>query len=209
MKRKGLFIVFDGPEGSGKTTQAKLLYKYLKNKGYNVILTREPGGTRLAEMIRKILLHSNINISPLAELLLYESARVQHIKEVIRPSLLRGDIVISDRFADASLVYQGYARKLGVNFVKKINNIVVDNMYPDITFILDVDPKEGLKRVKNRTKKFDRLENENIEFHNKIREGYLKLAKNKKKFCLITTQGRHFKHVHNEIIKFLNKKFGL
>ncbi|MFN3550323.1 MAG: dTMP kinase [Endomicrobiia bacterium] len=209
MKKNGLFIVFEGPEGSGKSTQAKLLCKYLKNKNYDVVLTREPGGTKVAEMIREILLHKNIKISPLTELLLYESARAQHIQEIIKPALLKGKIVISDRFSDASLVYQGYARGLGMKFVKKINDIVVSDTYPDITFILDVNPDEGLVRIKNRTKKFDRLENENIEFHKKIRQGYLNLAKNKKKFYLISTQGKCPKEVHKEIIKVLNKKFGL
>ncbi len=210
MKKNGLFIVFEGPEGSGKSTQAKLLYKYLRNKNYDVVLTREPGGTKVAEMIREILLHKDIKIFPLTELLLYESARAQHIQEIIKPSLLKGKIVISDRFSDASLVYQGYARGLGMKFVKKINDIVVKDTYPDITFILDVTPEEGLARIKNRTKKkFDRLENENIEFHKKIRRGYLKLAKNKENFYLISTEGRIPQKVHKEIIKVLVKKFSL
>jgi len=207
--KKGLFIVFEGPEGCGKTTHAKLVYKYLVKKGYDVVLTREPGGTKVAELIRKILLHKDVRITPLAELLLYEASRAQHIEEVIKPNLLKGKIVISDRFADASLVYQGFARGLTMEFVKKINHIVVDGFYPDITFILDVDAEEGLKRVFLRAKKFDRLEKENLKFHKKIRQGYLQLAKKNKNYYLINTQNKTLQQVHSKIVKILEEKYKL
>jgi dTMP kinase len=207
--KKGLFIVFEGPEGCGKTTHAKLVYKYLVKKGYDVVLTREPGGTKIAELIRKILLHKDVKITPLAELLLYEASRAQHIEEVIKPNLLKGKIVISDRFADASLVYQGFARGLTMEFVKKINDIVVDGFYPDIVFILDVDPQEGLKRVFLRTKSFDRLEKENLKFHKKIRQGYLQLAKKNKNYYLINTQNKTLQQVHSKIVKILEEKYKL
>jgi len=208
--RKGLFIVFEGPEGAGKTTQAKLLYRYLENKGYDVVLTREPGGTKLAEAIRKIILSPKMKIYPMTELLLYEAARAQHIEEVIKPNLQKNKIVISDRFADASVVYQGYARGLGVEFVEKLNKLVVCNIVPDITFLLDISPKEGLQRIKfNRKTSFDRLEKESLKFHIKIREGYLNIAKKRKNFYIINVENKTFQEVHTIIVDILNKKFNI
>jgi len=208
--RKGLFIVFEGPEGAGKTTQAKLLYKYLRNKGYDVVLTREPGGTKLAEAVRKIILSPKMKIYPMTELLLYEAARAQHIEEVIKPNLQKNKIVISDRFADASVVYQGYARGLGVEFVEKLNKLVVCNVVPDITFLLDISPKEGLQRIKfNRKTSFDRLEKESLKFHIKIREGYLNIAKKRKNFYIINVENKTFQEVHTIIVDILNKKFNI
>jgi len=208
--KKGLFIVFEGPEGAGKTTQAKLLYRYLKNKGYDVVLTREPGGTKLAEAVRKIILSPKMKIYPMTELLLYEAARAQHIEEVIKPNLQKNKIVISDRFADASVVYQGYARGLGVEFVEKLNKLVVCNVVPDITFLLDISPKEGLQRIKfNRKTSFDRLEKESLKFHIKIREGYLNIAKKRKNFYIINVENKTFQEVHTIIVDILNKKFNI
>ena len=208
--KKGLFIVFEGPEGAGKTTQAKLLYRYLKNKGYDVVLTREPGGTKLAEAVRKIILSPKMKIYPMTELLLYEAARAQHIEEVIKPNLQKNKIVISDRFADASVVYQGYARGLGVEFVEKLNKLVVCNVEPDITFLLDISPKEGLQRIKfNRKTSFDRLEKESLKFHIKIREGYLNIAKKRKNFYIINVENKTFQEVHTIIVDILNKKFNI
>ena len=208
--KKRLFIVFEGPEGAGKTTQAKLLYRYLKNKGYDVVLTREPGGTKLAEAVRKIILSPKMKIYPMTELLLYEAARAQHIEEVIKPNLQKNKIVISDRFADASVVYQGYARGLGVEFVEKLNKLVVCNIEPDITFLLDISPKEGLQRIKfNRKTSFDRLEKESLKFHIKIREGYLNIAKKRKNFYIINVENKTFQEVHTIIVDILNKKFNI
>lgn len=208
LKRR-LFIVFDGPEGGGKSTQARLLYEHLKKKGYDVVLTREPGGTKMAEMVRKIILSPRLKITPMAELLLYEAARAQHIAEVIAPSLDKNKIVISDRFMDASVVYQGYARGLGIKFVETLNRLVVGNITPDITFILDIHPNEGLSRIKSRAKTFDRLEKENIEFHLKIREGYLKLANRRKNFYVIDVNNKTSQEVHSIILQILQKKFGI
>lgn len=206
--KKRLFIVFEGPEGSGKTTQAKLLYNHLKKK-YDVVLTREPGGTQIAEKIRKIILSTKTKISPLTELLLYEASRAQHISEVILPNLNEHKIVISDRYADASIVYQGYARGLGIELVNKLNDIVVGNLVPDITFILDIEPKEGLRRVKTRRGSFDRLEKENLEFHKKIRDGYLKLAENKKNYFVINVNSKTQKEIHFMILEILKRNFNI
>lgn len=208
-KKKRLFIVLDGPEGAGKSTQAQMLYKYLKNKGYDCVLTREPGGTKVAEMVRKIILSPKLTITPLAELLLYEAARAQHIAEVIKPNLQANKIVISDRFADASVVYQGYARGLGEKIVKQLNNLVMGNLRPDVTFILDIPPQEGLLRVKNRTSKIDRLEKETLEFHKKIRQGYKKLAKSKKNYYVINVKNKTPAEIHNIITQILERRFNI
>ncbi len=206
-KKKGLFIVFEGPEGAGKTTQARLLYKYFKKRHYDVILTREPGGTKVAEKIRKIILSPKIKISSLTELLLYEACRAQHIAEIILPNLKKGKIVISDRFTFASVVYQGYARGLGVKLVEDLNKLVVGDITPDITFVLDIEPKEGLKRVKKRTGYFDRLEKENLKFHKKIREGYIKLSKNKKNVFVVDAQNKSAHQVHLTVLEILKRNF--
>jgi len=208
--KRGLFIVFEGPEGAGKSTQANLLYEYLKSEGYDVVLTREPGGTKLAEAVRKIILSPKMKIFPMTELLLYEAARAQHIEEVIKPSLQKNKIVICDRFADASVVYQGYARGIGTKFVEKLNKLIVRDYLPDITFVLDISPKKGLRRIKlNRKTSFDRLEQENIKFHTKIREGYLNLAKKRKNFYIINVENKTPQEVSSVIRSILNKKFNL
>ncbi|MCS7231717.1 MAG: dTMP kinase [Elusimicrobiota bacterium] len=204
---KSLFIVFDGPEGAGKSTQAKLLFDHLKSKNYDVVLTREPGGSKVSEAIRKIILSPSYKITPLTELLLYEAARAQHIEEIIIPSLKKNKIVICDRFYYSTIVYQGYARGLSINFIEKLNKLILGKLEPNIVFLLDVSAEEGLKRVKAVKKVFDRLENENINFHKKIRKGYLELFKNKKNFYIITTQNKLPQQVHLEILKILRNKF--
>ncbi|MCX7910794.1 MAG: dTMP kinase [Endomicrobia bacterium] len=204
---KSLFIVFDGPEGAGKSTQAKLLFNHLKSKNYDVVLTREPGGSKVSEAIRKIILSPSYKITPLTELLLYEAARAQHIEEIIIPSLKKNKIVICDRFYYSTIVYQGYARGLSINFIEKLNKLILGKLEPNIVFLLDVSAEEGLKRVKAVKKVFDRLENENINFHKKIRKGYLELFKNKKNFYIITTQNKLPQQVHLEILKILRNKF--
>lgn len=204
---KKLFIVFDGPEGAGKSTQAKLLFDYLKSRNYDVVLTREPGGSKVAEAIREIILSTKYNIHPLAELLLYEAARAQHINEVIIPALKENKIVICDRFHYATLVYQGYARGIGVDLVDKINKIVLGKLKADIVFLLDISVEESLKRLKNTKKSLDRLEKEDISFYKKIREGYIKLFKNKKNFYIIKTENKTVQQTHLEIVNILRKKF--
>ncbi|OQX56457.1 MAG: dTMP kinase [Candidatus Cloacimonas sp. 4484_209] len=176
--KKGLFITFEGCEGSGKTTQAKRLYRYLKKRQYKCILTHEPGGTVISEKIRRILLNkTNSEIAPLTELFLYLASRAQHTEEVIKPFVKKGAIVISDRYADSSLSYQGAARKLSIELVKKLNKIATSDIAPDITFVIDIDPKKGLKRISGK----DRIEREKIKFHLNVRETYLKIAKLEKK----------------------------
>ncbi len=207
--KKGIFIVFEGPEGSGKSTHCNMLKKYLENKGYEVILTREPGGTKVAEHVRKIILSPETKISALTELLLYESARAQHVAEVIKPNLKENKIVISDRFADASIAYQGYGRGLSIPMIQKLNKIATMGIKPDLTILLDIHPEEGLKRVKATRNKFDRLEQEDIEFHKKIRLGYLKIAKQRKDYVIIDVTNKTKQEVHKKIISIINQRLKL
>ncbi|WP_069650454.1 dTMP kinase [Caloranaerobacter ferrireducens] len=172
---KGIFITVEGPDGSGKSTQIRLLEEYLKDKGYNVVVTREPGGTRISEDIRNIILDtSNTDMSPYTEALLYAASRAQHVYETILPALKEGKIVICDRFVDSSLVYQGFARGLGIKKIKEINDFATEGLKPDVTLFFDIDIDTALKRIGNRTTK-DRLDKEKIEFHRKVYEGYMKI----------------------------------
>ena len=174
--KHGLFITFEGPDGSGKSTHAEKLKQWFKNKGFSVILTREPGGTRLAESIRKLLLNSENSVSPITELLLYAASRAQHTQELILPSLKQGKIIISDRYYDSTVAYQHYGRGLDLKTIKELNTIASGGLTPDLTILIDLETKKSLGRLKN-TRKKDRIENENTAFHRKIRNGYLALAK--------------------------------
>jgi len=171
-----MFITFEGIEGSGKSTQAKLLVEYLRGKGLNVILTREPGGVELSEKIRSILIETGLDISPRAELLLFLASRAQHTDGLIRPSLQKGHIVVCDRYIDASVAYQGYGRGLSIEMIKRLNDWATGGIRPNLTVLLDLSPEEGLKRVRT-SKKMDRIEGENLEFHRRVREGYLEIAR--------------------------------
>jgi len=167
----GMFITFEGSEGGGKSTQAQLLKEYLENKGYKVKLFREPGGTRISEKIRKILLDPNEKITPLAELFLYLAARAQLVKEEIKPALEKGCIVIGDRFIDSTTAYQGWGRNIDVQLIKKMNKLVTGNIIPDLTLVFQVENPLGFKK-----KATDRLEKESASFHRRVQEGYLKIA---------------------------------
>ena len=200
--KKSLFITFEGIDGCGKSTQANLLYKLLKNKGFSVILTREPGGTKLAESIRKILLDPKNKISPLAELFLYEASRAEHVNEIILPALRAKKIVICDRFYDATVAYQGYARGLKLNMIETLNRFAAAGIKPDLTIILDIPAKEGLRRAKE-LKKTDRMETEKLSFYEKVRKGYLSLGrKYPQRIKIIKTEDTVAK-THLNILKLL------
>ncbi len=182
-KKGGWFITLDGPEGSGKTTQVEKLADYLRNRKYEVVAAREPGSTVIGEKIRQILLDpQNQEMSYHTELFLYLASRVQLVEEIIKPALDAGKIVICDRFTDATVVYQGYAREIGMENVKKITQAALGSFEPDLTVLLDVEAPSGLeKAIKAKAKKEqysqgDRLEKIGIAFHQKVREGYLKIA---------------------------------
>ena len=173
---KGKFISFEGIEGTGKSTQAKLLQQGLLGLGYEVILTEEPGGTLISLRVREILLSvDHTNMKPLTELLLYNAARAQHIEEVILPALNRGAVVITDRFTDSTFAYQGYGRGIDLKLLESIDRIATNGLRPDMTMLLDLDVETGLKRNR-RINKTDRLELEDVEFHQRVRKGYHELA---------------------------------
>ena len=169
---KGSFIVMEGPDGSGKTTQITLLTQYLKDMGLEYIVTREPGGTRIGEAIRQIILNPEFQeMGDVTEMLLYAASRAQLMKDVIRPAIEDGKIVISDRFVDSSLVYQGIARGLGSQVVSSVNAPGIGECQPDRIFFIDIPEEEGLRRKKEQ-KKLDRLEQESIDFHHMVSQGY-------------------------------------
>jgi dTMP kinase len=178
-----LFITFEGVEGSGKTTQIQRLKKYLTRKGLLCKVTREPGGCPIGEKVRKILLNpDHREMVPMSELLLYEAARAQHVKEVIEPFLKKGGVVLCDRFSDATIAYQGYGRGIGLNWIENLNHFSCQGIKPDVTFLLDCPSDVGLKRAlqRNRSLKQEgegRFEKEKIQFHQKVRKGYLAIAK--------------------------------
>ncbi|QMS85228.1 dTMP kinase [Candidatus Xianfuyuplasma coldseepsis] len=184
----GKFITFEGPEGSGKTSVIKAVRDFLVSEGYDIVTTREPGGTKIAEDIRDIILSKeNTEMNAHTEALLYAASRSQHFTEVVVPALEKGQIVICDRFIDSSLAYQGYARNLGIDEVFEINRFGIGNKLPDVTIFIDVPPKVGLKRVFDNTgRKVDRLDLESVEFHEKVYQGYLLLAdKFKDRFVVV------------------------
>ena len=173
---KGIFITMEGPDGSGKSTQIALLKEYLEGEGFDVLITREPGGNRISEAIREIILNKDYTeMSPVTEMLLYASARAQLIGEIVGPALDAGKAVISDRFVDSSLVYQGMARGLGVDTVYNINLVAIGDYMPDATFLLDLPAEAGISRKKDQ-KELDRMEMESLEFHKKVAAGYRELA---------------------------------
>ena len=173
MKSKGLLITFEGGEGSGKSTHAHLLKDYLEEKGFKVLLLREPGGTETGEKLREILLHEKSKISPLTELFLFLASRRELVTKIIEPALKENKIVICDRFMDSTTTYQGYGRGIDIELVSKLNELVVSEASPNLTFILDTDKPLGFKLEGK-----DRIEVEDSSFHKKVREGYLEIARN-------------------------------
>lgn len=186
--KRGFFITFEGPDGSGKSTQAQSLAHRLQEAGYTVLLTREPGGTKLGEAVRGILLGKDHEISQRTEALLYAAARAQHVQEKIIPALERGEIVICDRFVDSSLAYQGYGLGMCLWEINQINSFATGGLKPDLTFLLDLSPKEGLARARQDRGQMDRIEERALEFHAKVRQGFLELAKEEsQRFKVIQT----------------------
>ena len=174
-----MFITLEGPEGSGKTTAVESAVKKLQEMGYEIVRTREPGGTPIAEQIRNVILDkANTSMDPRTEALLYAASRRQHLVEKVWPAIKEGKIVICDRYLDSSLAYQGGARGLGIDNVLNINLFATENTWPDLTLLFDIKPEEGLKRIAaNASREVNRLDLEKIEFHQKVRESFLYLAK--------------------------------
>jgi dTMP kinase len=189
------FITFEGSEGSGKTTQLLRLFNHLQTLGYQVVATREPGGCPISDAIRSLLLDpENSTMASHTELLLYSAARAQHVVELIRPNLAEGKIVLCDRFADATTVYQGAGRGLDMNQLESINNYAADGLTPDLTLLLDYPAKEGLQRARARNRSGDmesegRFELEALAFHQRVRQGYLDLAAREERVQIIDALG--------------------
>ena len=206
---KGLFIVMEGPDGSGKTTQINLLKEYLEEAGYECLITREPGGTVIGEEVRQLILNpEHKEMSPVTEMLLYAASIAQLVHEVIGPALEEGKIVISDRFVDSSIVYQGIARKLGISTVSAVNAPGIGIYRPDGIFFIDLSEAEGLLRKKEQ-KNLDRMEQEGIDFHHMVSEGYRKVLSGRPEVMKIDG-GRSIdtiqKKIRNHVDELLKKK---
>jgi dTMP kinase len=206
-----MFISFEGIDGSGKTTQINHMIKFLQDHRHNCVITREPGGTRIGEKIRAILLDPvSKDMDPLTELLLYTADRAQHIKEFVSPFLSAGKTVLCDRFYDATVVYQGFARGLDIGLIDKLHKLLFGNLKPDITILLDLPPEKGLSRAWKQIENGDRenvetrFEKEKLSFHNKVRSGYLELARLEPERFRVIDASMDENQVRNEIIKILS-----
>ena len=201
---RGKLITFEGAEGSGKSTQIKRAASYIRKGGYSVVLLREPGGTRISEGIRKILLNKkHREMSLKTELLLYLAARAQIVQEKILPALKAGKVVICDRYEDSTRAYQGYGRKLSLKTIEQVSKFVRGSLKPSLTFVLDVNVKKGLKRGGRR----DRIEKESLLFHNRVRKGFLTLARKDRKRIVVLDSHQSVDHVTKEMQKGLNRAF--
>ena len=202
---QGLLITFEGGEGTGKSTQSKLLYDYLKSKTTDVILTREPGGCTESENIRNLLVKGNINKwDPITESLLHNAARREHIKNIIKPALLKNKIVICDRYIDSTMAYQGIGQGVNSNFLKILSKEITENIVANITFIFDIDPDISLKRAKKRDKNTNnRYENFDLSFHKNIRNYFKSLINTNKRYILIDASNS-IEEIHLKILKSLN-----
>ncbi|PKF85812.1 dTMP kinase [Bacillus sp. BA3] len=209
--KRGIFITMEGPEGAGKTTITQMLGQALQQEGYQVLLTREPGGVPISEQIREVILNKdNTAMDARTEALLYAAARRQHLVEVVIPELERGGIVLCDRFIDSSLAYQGHARGLDIEEVYNINKFAIGDMMPDATLFFDIDPEEGLRRIQsNGEREVNRLDLEALDFHKKVCEGYQFIINRWKDRFIIVDAGRTIDEVLEEtkasLLDFLAK----
>lgn len=208
-KSKGLFITFEGGEGVGKTTQINLLKSYLLNINYKVVCSREPGGTIEGEQVRKLLVSgSSKTWDPMSEALMFNASRRQHINKIIFPSLDKGYIVLCDRFIDSTIVYQGYAGSIEQSILKDLHKKFCYNLYPDLTFFLDLEASLGLKRTRKRSdyKEENRFENFGLDYHNKISKGFNNLANNNKERIITIDASQSIEQISKNIINFINLK---
>lgn len=203
MKNRGMFITFEGIDGCGKSTQLENLKKYLEEKNYEVISTLEPGGSKLGQQLRQILLHYDGFVSDVAELFLYLADRSQHVEEIVQKNVEKGTIVLCDRHIDSTVAYQGYGRKQDIEKIEFLNNIATKNKKPDLTFLFDVDVEIGQKRV---GKEKDRLEKESLDFHKRVKEGYLKIAQNEPDRVKVINANMTIEEVFKEVKKIIDEK---
>ena len=201
------FFTFEGCEGSGKSTQAKLLYQAFEQAKIDVISTREPGGTEAAEVIRDLLLHGKVNFYPITELLLHNASRYEHAKAKIIPALRNKQTVICDRFVDSTMAYQGYGHKLGKKFPAMLHNMFMEGLVPDLTFILDVEPERGLSRAAAHGS-YDNYEKLDLDFHRRVREGFLEIAAMAKNRCIVIGANETVNDIHHQIIEIVNEGAG-
>ncbi len=205
----GIFITLEGIDGTGKSTHARRLRNYLHKRGIATVLTREPGGTKVGEQIRRLLLNPKITrLSSLAELTLMYAAREQHLEEVVRPALARGQVVISDRYNDASFAYQGYGRMLGAQTVRSFDRIICGRTQPELTLLLDLDPQVALARARTRNTrhrvKNTRFENHGLKFQKRVRAGYLALAQKQRRRIKVIQADRSVAEIEAEIRKIVD-----
>ena len=210
MKRCGLFITLEGIDGTGKSTQFRLLVQSLRRRGLTVCATREPGGTDAGEKVRNILLASRTGkLAPLAELALIYAARAQHLERVVRPALARGEIVVSDRYNDSSFAYQGYGRKLGVKIVRAFDRILCGATQPNLTILLDLAPRAALGRAQGRetrrNSRHGRFEAQAMAFHRRVRQGYLEIARREPRRVKVVRAGRPVAVIQAEIHKYIEE----
>ena len=205
MERKGKFITFEGCDGCGKSTQLKMLSDYLSKNNIPHVFTREPGGGKISEAIREILLNGkNSEMTDECEALLYAASRVQHLHDRVQPALDKGELVVCDRYVDSSFAYQAFARGLGVDFIGKINAYAIENYAPDVTIFIDLSPEEAFRR-KHGADENDRLEQAGMSFHQKVYEGYKELARTEER--IITVSGRQTPdEVFADVLKALKEK---
>ena len=202
----GIFITLEGPDGSGKTTIANRIVKTLEEKGFSCVHTREPGGIDIAEQIRNVILDpKNTSMDPRTEALLYAASRRQHLVEKVFPALKENKIVICERFLDSSLAYQGFGRNLGFDEVLKINEFAIEDCFPDLTIYLDINEEEGLKRIGDRAFK-DRLDQESIDFHHRVKQGYDEVLKRFKDRIVIVNAANSIEEVTDECVNIILDK---
>ena len=206
MKNKGTLITFEGIDGCGKSVQARRSHRFLQNRGYHVILLREPGSTPVAERLRRILLDKKLFIPDVTELLLYEAARSELVDKVIRPALRQGKIVLLDRFYDSTTAYQGYGRELDINMVRSLHKIATGGIAPDLTMVFNVDLKTAFAR---RRKDPDRLESQAAAFHERLRRGFLEIARRERKRIKVIDGTQAVGQVFKEVRKLLEQKLNL
>lgn len=199
---KGLFITFEGGDGCGKTTQIKLLDEYLRNKGYKTLLTREPGSIGLGEKVREILLNYDGEVSSVCESFLFLADRAQNVDCIIKPALDDGTIVICDRHTDSSVAYQGYGRGLDIDRINMLNNIATSGLKPDLTIVLDVDVETSQARVGSEK---DRMESAGIEFFERVRKGYLEIAKQEPERVKVVDAKQTIEDIHNQILELVGR----
>ena len=200
--KKGLFITFEGADGCGKTTQIELLNKYLINKGFDTLLTREPGSKGLGEKLREILLNYDGEVSSNCESFLFLADRAQHVDCIIKPAKSAGKIVLCDRHTDSTVAYQGYGRGLNIEQINYLNNIATGGVKPDLTIIFDVDIETSMKRV---GKEKDRMESSGLEFFNRVRNGYLEIAKREPDRVKVINSSDTIENIHRQVIELVEK----